>query len=152
MKKVLVVEDDLIIRDLFADLFRARGFDVTTADNGEDGWEKAQAIHPEFLFTGIDMPRMSGFDLIAKLRQDKNLNGIPAIIFSHLWRDGDREKATSFYNVKFKVKGYDAPADIIREAEGMLEPRAIPPSLAGSQTARSASVHEEDDRPPVNIL
>ncbi|MEJ0021297.1 MAG: response regulator [Candidatus Doudnabacteria bacterium] len=119
-QKILVADDDLAQRDLYVDLFKEGGYQVTTADDGQDAWEKIQQNKPDLVFTGILMPHMSGFELIEKLRSNKSTETTPVIIFSHLGRPEDRAKAGKLPFVEFMVKGFDRPINIVRKAEEML--------------------------------
>ncbi|OGE78927.1 MAG: hypothetical protein A2751_00610 [Candidatus Doudnabacteria bacterium RIFCSPHIGHO2_01_FULL_46_14] len=119
-KKVLVVDDDFGQRDLYLELFREAGFEVTPANDGQDAWEKIQKDRPDLVFTGILMPRMTGFELVDKLRHNKTTETIPIIIFSHLGREEDRKKALGLPFVAFMVKGYDRTTKILKQAKDMV--------------------------------
>jgi|SRR3989344_237678 len=140
MSKILVVDDDFTQRDLYADLFTSAGFEVTTADDGQDALEKSATHHPDLLFTGISMPRLTGFELIEKLRSNKIMESLPVVIFSHLNRDTDRQQARTLPNVQFKVQGYDSPAEILKSVRETLETRFR------GYVAPIPS--DDDDRPP----
>lgn len=140
MKKILVVDDDFQQRELYFELFGAAGFEVSSAKDGLDAWEKIQKDKPDLLFTGIIMPRMTGFELIDKLRNYRPTEAVPVIIFSHLGRPEDRKKAQNLALVDFMVKGYDSPMEIIKKAKELLFP--------GSPITKPYSP-DEDERPGV---
>ncbi|OGE87734.1 MAG: hypothetical protein A3J07_03405 [Candidatus Doudnabacteria bacterium RIFCSPLOWO2_02_FULL_49_13] len=146
MKKILVADDDFLQRDLYVELFRAAGYEVIPANDGQEAWEKAQSEYPDLLFTGIMMPRMTGFELIEKIRNNKALSPVPVIIFSHLGREKDRDQAKMLSNVEFKVKGYDPPADILDTAKTLLK------NSERGMAHRPLQPMEEDDRPPANLF
>jgi CheY-like chemotaxis protein len=144
MSKIIIVDDDYSLRDLYAELFRTAGFEVISTGDGQDALQKAEANHPDIIFTGIDMPGLTGFELIDKVRAHKEMNSIPVILFSHLNRDKDKQQARMLPNVQFKVKGYDSPAEILKSARTTLESRSrgfVPP-------VTQATAAEDDDRPP----
>jgi CheY-like chemotaxis protein len=143
MKRIIVVDDDFIQRDLYTELFLASGFEVVSADDGQDAWEKIQTNRPDLVFTGIDMPRMSGFELVEKLRSDRLLNAVPVVMFSHLGRDTDKARASKMFNVRIMQKGYDNPSDILNYVREQLETR---PQTFYSQ--RPTVVDDDDARPP----
>ncbi len=74
------------------------------------------------------MPRMTGFELIKKLREAPATKSLPVIIFSHLGRDEDRAKAQTLM-VDFMVKGYDGPLKILKLAQSLLDPASPPAPL-----------------------
>jgi CheY-like chemotaxis protein len=142
-KKILVADDDFAQRDLYFELFKGAGFEVTAANDGQDAWEKIQKDRPDLVFTGILMPRMTGFELIDKLRNNRSTETTPIIIFSHLGREEDRKKAGKLAFVEFMVKGYDRPANILKKAqELMTTPHGQSPVLNP----------DEDDRQGFTVL
>lgn len=143
MNKILVVDDDFDQRDLYSELFRANGFDVTTAIDGQDAWEKIQKSKPDLVFTGIQMPRMTGFELIDKLRNNKATETTPVVIFSHLGRDEDRKKAGRLPSVEFVVKGYDRLGNILKKVQEL---------LASQHPQTPAFNPDEDDRQGFTVL
>ena len=121
MKKILVVDDDFIQLDLYVDLFKDKGYEVLSAIDGLEGLEKALKANPDLVFTGIIMPRMDGFALVRNLRSNIQTAKIPVIMFSHLGREEDREKAKQMEGVEFMVKGFDSPADIAKKVDKILK-------------------------------
>ena len=144
MKKILVADDDYQQRDLYVDLFRSSGFEVVVASDGQDAWEKILKEKPDLVFTGILMPGLTGFELIQKLRADLATRPLPIIVFSHLGRPEDREKAQNFH-VEFMIKGFDSPAKILKAVHRMLDP-AEPPKPPRLKP------DDEDDRTGVAMI
>lgn len=158
-RKILVVDDDFYQRDLYSQIFADSGFIVITADDGQDAWEKLEKESVDLLFTGIDMPRMDGFELVEKIRNKLETEMVPIIIFSHLGRDADREKAKKLYNAHLMVKGYDSPAMILAKVKELIENAEKPNSgVAQPQSLKRPSMpqqepdEEEDDRQPNTFI
>jgi CheY-like chemotaxis protein len=78
---ILIVEDHHDTRQMYAE-FLAIGFQVITAANGEDALEVVGAHTPDLLITDLSLPGIDGFELIARLRQDPVLRGMPIICLS----------------------------------------------------------------------
>jgi CheY-like chemotaxis protein len=116
-KKLLVVDDDLTQRDFYVEFFRQKGYEVTPANDGLEGLDIALQLKPDLVFTGIIMPRMDGFEFIHNLRNNAITAQTPVIMFSHLGREEDREKAKKLANVIFMVKGMDGPKVILEHVE-----------------------------------
>jgi DNA-binding response OmpR family regulator len=143
MKKILVIDDDFQQRDLYAELFRQKGFDVSIAADGLQGLEIALKDKPDLVFTGIIMPRMDGFELIHNLRNNALTVLTPVIMFSHLGRAEDKEKAGELQDVYFMVKGYDDPKDIMAKVEEL---------LGTASKAKSKPVIPDDDRAGRSVI
>jgi two-component system, chemotaxis family, chemotaxis protein CheY len=76
--RILVVDDDLTLRLLHADVLIHSGYYVDTANDGEHGWESLQARNYDLLITDNDMPKVSGVELVKKLRAARM--ALPVII------------------------------------------------------------------------
>ncbi len=80
--KILLVEDDKDTRFALAMLFELEGFEVVCAADGQEAYLKARSTQPDLIVTDINMPRVSGLDLIRLIREDGKLAGIPIIAMS----------------------------------------------------------------------
>jgi DNA-binding response OmpR family regulator len=92
-ERVLVVDDSPAIRHLVGDALSRQGFSVTTAFDGQDGWERALSADPPFelIVTDYDMPRMTGFELVHALKNDERTRGTPVLMLTA--RDTKRDQA-----------------------------------------------------------
>jgi CheY-like chemotaxis protein len=68
-KKILVVEDEFGLQELFRDVLTMEGFDVRVAVDGDNGYKKYLEFSPELIFTDVVMPQMSGLELVRKIRR-----------------------------------------------------------------------------------
>jgi len=103
-KKILVVEDSQTVREVEKHFLESAGYDVATAVDGADGFNKLRTHKFDLVITDIDMPRMNGIELIEKIRANKKLKQIPIIVVSYKDRDEDKQKAlqvgANYYVVK----------------------------------------------------
>ncbi|WP_392481013.1 response regulator [Nostoc sp. C110] len=81
-KKILVIEDDAVTRNLFLEVLEAQGFDTIGAEDGVAGIQKAQQHLPDLVICDIQMPDMDGYTVLAKLRQDPHTAIIPFIFLT----------------------------------------------------------------------
>lgn len=91
-KKVLVVDDSLTVRELERKLLTNRGYQVTVAVDGMDGWNAVRAEHFDLVITDIDMPRMDGIELVTLIRGAPQLQALPVMIVSYKDREEDRQR------------------------------------------------------------
>ncbi|AON55251.1 hybrid sensor histidine kinase/response regulator [Herbaspirillum seropedicae] len=91
-KKVLVVDDSLTVRELERKLLTNRGYQVTVAVDGMDGWNAVRADRFDLVITDIDMPRMDGIELVSLIRGAANLQSLPVMIVSYKDREEDRQR------------------------------------------------------------
>jgi DNA-binding response OmpR family regulator len=80
--KILLVEDDADTQVALAMLFELEGFEVITAADGEEAYLRAVAESPDLIVTDINMPKVSGLDLIRLVRSDGRIEGIPIVAMS----------------------------------------------------------------------
>ena len=69
-KKILIVEDEFGLQETLRDVFLMEGYDVRVAVDGENGYEVFQEFKPDLVFTDVVMPKMSGIELVKKIRQN----------------------------------------------------------------------------------
>ncbi len=120
-KKILIVDDDDFLLGVYAKNFRDEGFEVLTAHDGEEAWEIITGGNvPDVVFTGIIMPRMTGFELIAKMQADPNLAKIPVAINSHRGRPEDEKLAKQMAVDDFIVQGLTTPVEAVRRVKLLL--------------------------------
>ncbi|MDD5259874.1 MAG: response regulator [bacterium] len=82
-KKVLIIDDDAEYREATTTLLEAKGFEVITAENGEQGFEKAKSQGPDIILLDVMMTHKSeGFDLARSLKQENITKNVPVIIVS----------------------------------------------------------------------
>lgn len=89
MPKLLIIEDDKILRDMYTDQFASNGYTVSTAVDGEEGLQKALQEHPDIILLDLAMPKMDGTTLIQKLRDDEWGRNAAVIILTNLSIDGE---------------------------------------------------------------
>ena len=78
-KRVLVVEDNELNLKLFCDLLRAHGFAVEPVRDGREAVERARAFAPDLVVMDIQMPHVTGYELILEMKADDTLRHIPVM-------------------------------------------------------------------------
>ncbi len=82
-KKILIVEDELVLLDALRDKLTRENYEIIEAKNGEEGLAKALTNHPDLILLDIMMPKMNGLDVLKKLRQDEWGKNVQVIIFTN---------------------------------------------------------------------
>ena len=91
-KKILVVEDSITSRTLLKNILEAARYDVQTAVDGMDGLTKVKNDKFDLVVSDVEMPRLHGFDLTARIRADKNLSQLPVVLVTARESQADKEK------------------------------------------------------------
>tara|TARA_Y100001968_G_C19267927_1_gene672674 strand:- start:265 stop:993 length:729 start_codon:yes stop_codon:yes gene_type:complete len=80
--RLLLVDDEPGLRTAVQAYLEDEGFEVTTAVDGEEGWEKAQKMMPDLVISDVMMPRCDGYGLLKRIREDERLGGTPLIFLT----------------------------------------------------------------------
>ncbi|MBB3259829.1 two-component system sensor histidine kinase and response regulator WspE [Paraburkholderia bannensis] len=122
-RRILVVEDSLTVRELERKLLEKRGYAVTVAVDGMDGWNTLRNGQFDLVITDVDMPRMDGIELVTMIRSDPHQRNVPVMIVSYKDREDDRRRGLDAGADYYLTKGsfhdealLDAVNDLIGEA------------------------------------
>ena len=89
-RRLLVVDDSITVREVERRLLEQHGYAVDAAVDGMDAWNNLRGGAYDLVVSDVDMPRLSGIELVRRIRQDARLSGVPVIIVSYKDRDEDR--------------------------------------------------------------
>lgn len=114
-REVLIVDDSLSVRRSVANLMKAAGWTVMTARDGMEGLEQLQQMtrQPDLVIMDIEMPRMDGYELAARLRAQREFDSVPLIILTSRAGEKHRRKATGLGVDGYLVK--PCPDDVLLE-------------------------------------
>ncbi|NTV41385.1 MAG: response regulator [Candidatus Moranbacteria bacterium] len=113
LKKIIIVDDDIELREIYAEIFQNNNFEVLQACDGVEGLDLVTKELPDIIFTGIVMPRMDGFSMIEALQKNVATSNIPVVISSHMGREEDRIKAGSLGVKDFIIRGTTVPIEVL---------------------------------------
>ena len=92
--RILLAEDDRILRKAGETALRKKGYDVVAAVDGEDALAKAREQPPDLVLLDVMMPKIHGFDVLRGLKGDPQLRDIPVIMLTNLEQPSDIKRAT----------------------------------------------------------
>jgi two-component system chemotaxis response regulator CheY len=82
MARILLLEDDATFRDLVAAALKRAGYDVTTANDGQAGWDALDKAAPDLILLDLAMPRMDGLAFLRRLRGTEKWAAVPVLVVS----------------------------------------------------------------------
>ena len=82
MKKILVIEDNTVLRENTAEMLEVKGYDVQTAENGWEGFKKVLKYKPDVIVCDMMMPKIDGTGFLRLMKENKTTDRIPIIYFS----------------------------------------------------------------------
>lgn len=120
MTKVLLVEDDNNLREIYEARLAAEGYDIVTAKDGEEALEVAKQHRPELIISDVMMPRISGFEMLDILRATDGLKNAKIIMLTALGQTEDKARADHLGADRYLVKSQVTLEDIVKSAEELL--------------------------------
>ena len=118
--KILIIDDDPFILDMYVLKLKEQGFQVETAQDGRDGLTKAKKFKPDAILLDVVMPAMDGFDIIKKLKEDGSL-GSPKIIFlTNFGQREDVERGIQLGADDYIIKAHFTPSEVAKKIRQVL--------------------------------
>lgn len=120
-KKLLVIEDETSLRDLYVQILSKEGYAVDSAPDGEEGYKLLLKNAYDLILLDIILPKMDGLQILEKLKQEgKALTG-GVVLLTNLSQDLVMDKAKEFAVRGYMVKSDLTPPEILAEVKGYLE-------------------------------
>ncbi len=120
-KKILIIEDDKILDDIYAIKFEKEGYDIVETQSGIEGLNLAKTINPDVLLLDVILPEMDGFSILIELKKEKNIKKFPVILLTNLGQQGDIEKGKSLGATDYLTKSNTTPAEVIERVKKILD-------------------------------
>lgn len=114
---ILLIEDDPVLSKMYTEKFKFEGFRVLTAMNGEDGLRLALSEKVDIIILDLMLPRLSGSELLAKLRQDPKGKNVKVIALTNLAEQGEREKVTQLGVLDYLIKAMQTPEEVVAKVK-----------------------------------
>lgn len=112
-KKILLVEDDIALSNVYKSRLEMEGFDTRTVNNGEDALSVAVEVKPDLILLDAMMPKISGFDVLDILRNTPETADIRIIMLTALSQPKDKERAESLGVDDYLVKSQVVISDVV---------------------------------------
>lgn len=135
MAKILLVEDDSNLREIYGARLEAEGYEILAANDGEEALAVAVREKPDLIITDVMMPKISGFDMLDILRTTPETKDIKVIVMTALSQDEDRKRGTDLGADNYIVKSQVTLDDVVGIVKDAISSGAAPAGDNGSQTA-----------------
>ena len=125
-RKILIIDDDVFLLDMYAFKFSQNNFEVYTAHDGAQALEKIKGeIKFDIILTDIIMPVMDGFEMLEKIKNEKLLEGCSKIILSNKGQQSDIDRSRELGIDGYIVKADSTPAEVVDKVLGILAKKII---------------------------
>ena len=126
MTKILLVEDDKSLSEIYSVRLRAEGYDILSASDGEQALALAIKEVPDLIISDVMMPNISGFDMLDILRSTTETRGIHVIMMTALSSDEQRQRGMALGADRYLVKSQVGIEDVVRTVHEVLGDASVP--------------------------
>jgi len=117
--KILIVDDEKLLLDLYHDILVESGFEVVMTTNSKEGIEIAKREMPDVILLDILMPEMNGFDVAKILKSDDTMKNIPIYLLTNLPEESSSEKAKELGVSGYMMKAMTEPSKLAEEMKNI---------------------------------
>lgn len=119
--KVLLIEDEPLINQMYAKKFKDDGYDCQVAEDGEEGVDKAQKMLPDIILCDIMMPVKDGVEALKELKEIDETKDIPVVMLTNLSDEKYVEQALDLGAISYLIKSQVVPADVVKKVKEILD-------------------------------
>ena len=120
MKKILFIEDESALQKTFGEILRQEGYEMISALDGETGLRLAKSGKPDLILLDLILPKMPGFDVLKKLKEDNETKDIPVIVLTNLENIKDVDRAIELGATTYLVKAQYSLEEIVEKIKNAL--------------------------------
>lgn len=124
-KKILIIEDEQTLRDLYIQILKADGYIVESATDGDEGYKLLSKNTYDLILLDIILPKMDGLQILEKLKQEGKKIAGAVVLLTNLSQDLVISKAKEYGVRGYMVKSDLTPPEILTEIKGYLENKEV---------------------------
>lgn len=119
-KKILLIDDDPFILDMYVLKFKEHKFAIVTATDGKIGLEKIRDEKPDIVLLDIVMPALDGFDVLQELKKNKPDHPMKVVLLTNLGQKEDVERGMSLGADDYIIKAHFTPSEVVEKVKTLL--------------------------------
>ncbi len=120
MQKILIIEDEPVLREMYGEKFQQAGLEVIAAESAEEGIKKAREIMPDIILLDILLPKDNGIDCLRKIKEDPQIKGLKVLAFSNFDEPRTKTLAKQLGALDYLIKTDYTPQSIVEKVLGIL--------------------------------
>lgn len=114
MDKVLLVEDNDALIEIYSIIFKHQNFNIEVAINGEEALQRVKTFNPDIILMDVMMPKLNGIQTLEKLKADELTKNIPVLMLSNIADSEQEKKASSLGAAGYLIKSHYLPLDVVK--------------------------------------
>jgi two-component system, cell cycle response regulator len=120
IKRILIVEDDPMLVEIYSKKFMSEGFEADTAVSGVEAEKKVKEGNFDLVLLDLVLPEADGFDVLKKIKEDPATSAVKVVVFSNLSQEEDKERVSSLGADGFLTKSDYTPGEIVQHIKELL--------------------------------
>jgi DNA-binding response OmpR family regulator len=120
-KKILIVEDDEFLLQMYSTKLELEGFKVLEAVNGMQGLKTAQKEKPDLILLDLNLPELSGFEVLSQLKREDDTKDIRVLILTNYSQKEDIDRCLELGADDYLIKAHFVPSEVISKIKVILE-------------------------------
>lgn len=125
MKKVLIIEDEEVLRNVLAKKLEKEGYSVATAEDGEIGIEKIKSESPDLILLDILLPKKNGFQVLEEMNATGDIKRIPVVIISNSGQPVEVKKLLELGACDYLIKADFDPQEVLDKIRTCLVSKGV---------------------------
>lgn len=121
MQKILVVEDEIFLSNVYKAKLEQAGYEVKIALDGEEAMKALEIFIPDAIILDLILPKIDGFETLKTIRKNKKWKEIPVLVVTNLGQKQDIDSATDLGITDYMIKTEITPNDVITKINQMLQ-------------------------------
>ena len=119
-KKILIIEDDPFLNEMYVTKFTQANFEVEVAIDGQEGLQKIEKNKPDLILLDIVLPKMDGFEILTKMKANTELKDIPVILLTNLSQRDEVKRGLDLGANDYLIKAHFMPSEVIKKIKTLL--------------------------------
>ncbi len=119
--KILVVEDDSFLLQMYATKLATENFKVLTAINGQDALRVAEEKKPDLILLDLNLPEVDGFTVLEELKTQPDTKDIPVVVLTNFAQKEDIDRCLKLGAVDYLIKAHFVPSEVVEKIKKILK-------------------------------
>ncbi len=119
-KKVLIIEDDKLLREMMSRKLEKEGLEVFSVMDGSVAVSKAKEIKPDIVLLDLILPGSNGFEILKELKNSEETKETPVIVLSNLGQKSEIDKGMELGAIDYLVKAHFTPGEVLKKINKIL--------------------------------
>ena len=125
MQKIVLVEDDPLLIDIYSTKFREAGFQVAVVDRGDAAADRVAKEKPELVVRDIVLPQKDGWEILKSVKSNPKTKNIKVVILSNLGQKEEIERGMGLGAAGYLIKAHYTPSQVVKEIRKILQEESI---------------------------